>query len=116
MPIVDGFEATQRIRAMEGDPTSPIGVRSSNRPSHKLNGRIPIFAVSASLREQQRNELINYGLDGWILKPIDFKRLNVILKGVTDIEQRKRDVYRVGGDWEIGGWLENRTGRDGKSY
>ncbi len=35
-------------------------------------------------------------MDGWILKPIDFKRLNVILKGVQDPAQRQADVYRLG--------------------
>lgn len=112
MPIVNGFEATQRIRVLEQDGASN-GMHSTDRLSHKLNGRIPIFAVSASLTEQQREELISYGLDGWILKPIDFKRLNLILKGVTDVEQRKRDVYRLGGNWEVGGWFDIRKDNTG---
>ncbi len=104
MPIINGFEATQRIRILETDSTNT----PKNRLSHKLNGRIPIFAVSASLVEQQREELMGYGMDGWILKPIDFKRLSHILKGITDPTQRHRDVYRLGGNWEIGGWFEDR--------
>ncbi|KXN88126.1 Cyanobacterial phytochrome B [Leucoagaricus sp. SymC.cos] len=105
MPIVNGFEATQQIRALESENIVRLQM---DRVSHRLNGRIPIFAVSASLMEQQREELISYGMDGWILKPIDFKRLNLLLKGVTDVEQRKRDIYRLGGSWEVGGWLEDR--------
>ena len=117
MPIVNGFEATQRIRALETDSASLVGTHSNGRLSHKLNGRIPIFAVSASLMEQQREELKGYGMDGWILKPIDFKRLSSILKGITDPKQRKCDVYRLGGSWEVGGWFENRLeeGGDGPS-
>lgn len=107
MPIVNGFEAAQHIRALEADKTVRVQM---DRVSHKLNGRLPIFAVSASLVEQQREELISYGMDGWILKPIDFKRLNTILEGVTDIEQRNRDIYRLGAHWELGGWLEDRLG------
>ena len=61
--------------------------------------------MSASLVEQQREELEQIGIDGWILKPIDFRRLYTILRGVTDRVQRERDEYRVGGSWEIGGWL-----------
>jgi len=106
MPIVDGFEATQRIRALEKDNIIHI---QKDRVSHRLNGRIPIFAVSASLMERQREELISYGMDGWVLKPIDFKRLNTLLQGITDSEQRNRDVYRLDGNWEIGGWLEDRS-------
>jgi len=113
MPIVNGFEATQQIRALETDSTSPIGTCSKARLSHKLNGRIPIFAVSASLAAQQREELMGYGMDGWILKPIDFERLSSILKGITDLKQRKRDVFRPGGNWEVGGWFENRTNGGG---
>ena len=105
MPILNGFEATERIRDLEKRDTS---VLRSRRLSHELNGRIPIFAVSASLFEYQRHELCDLGMDGWILKPIDFKRLDVILKGVTDPVRRELDVYRPGFTWEIGGWLPNR--------
>jgi CheY-like chemotaxis protein len=107
MPIVNGFEAAKHIRALEADNTVPVQM---DRVSHQLNRRVPIFAVSASLMEQQRQKLISYGMDGWILKPIDFKRLSAILKAITDIEQRQRDIYRLGGSWELGGWLEGRTG------
>ncbi|KAJ6557231.1 hypothetical protein DFH09DRAFT_1280009 [Mycena vulgaris] len=102
MPILDGYQATQRIRALEKSSTPTGAPRLSNR----LNGgHIPIFAVSASLRENRREELGNYGIDGWILKPIDFKRLKVILKGVTDPVQRALDLYHPGCSWEAGGWL-----------
>lgn len=101
MPILNGFEATQKIRELERTSPSPLV-----RPAHRLNGRIPIFAVSASLAEKQHNELVQVGMDGWILKPIDFRRLRAILKGVTDADQRTRDVYRAGYCWEEGGWLK----------
>ena len=100
MPILNGLEATERIRELE---TSSLPRK--DRVSHVLNGRIPIFAVSASLLERQRGELAATGLDGWILKPIDFKRLKTLLRGVTDTEQRGRDEYRIGGNWEAGGWF-----------
>ncbi|KAF9485880.1 phytochrome-like protein [Pholiota conissans] len=103
MPILNGFEATRKIRDFEKELNKEI-VR---RPSHTLNGRIPIFAVSASLFEHQREELAGHGIDGWILKPIDFKRLAVILKGVIDPIQRQNDIYRPGCSWEKGGWLRD---------
>ncbi|KAF8158228.1 hypothetical protein B0H34DRAFT_446175 [Crassisporium funariophilum] len=108
MPILNGFEATQKIRELEENDAKNCPRPHSRRLSHALNGRIPVFAVSASLMEQQREELAAYGVDGWILKPIDFTRLNDILKGVTDPVQRKKDVYRAGCNWEAGGWLKGR--------
>ncbi|EMD39682.1 histidine kinase [Gelatoporia subvermispora B] len=99
MPLLNGYEATERIRALEHKR------KEGCRLSHKLNGRLPIFAVSASLYISQREELHRLGMDGWILKPIDFKRLRNILKGVVDLKQREKDVYHVGSSWEQGGWL-----------
>lgn len=99
MPILNGFQATEAIRLLEASIEL-----DKERVSHSLNGRIPIFAVSASLLERQRVELAKIGVDGWILKPIDFKRLSMILRGVTNTEQRERDEYQMG-RWEIGGWL-----------
>jgi len=102
MPILDGYQATERIRGLEKSSPPPDNLRLSNR----LNGgHIPIFAVSASLQEHRREEMANYGIDGWILKPIDFKRLKVILNGVTDPGQREHDIYHQGCSWEAGGWL-----------
>lgn len=101
MPLLNGYEATERIRIMEKQKKL-----QPRRIAHQLNGRIPIFAVSASLFEVQREEMYTLGMDGWILKPIDFKRLKVILRGVTDAEQRAKDVYTKGSStWELGGWL-----------
>ena len=101
MPILNGLEATQQIRHLEATK-----LEKTDRLAHSLNGgRIPIFAVSASLVERQREELEQIGIDGWILKPIDFGRLYTILRGVTDPVQRERDEYHVGSSWEIGGWL-----------
>ncbi|KAG5639428.1 hypothetical protein H0H81_002299 [Sphagnurus paluster] len=101
MPILNGFEATRKIREYEETSVQT----SPKRLSQQLNGRIPIFAVSASLSEKQRDQLLDHGLDGWILKPINFPRLSKILEGVTDPSQRHHDLYRSGGDWESGGWL-----------
>lgn len=106
MPILGGFEATEKIRAAEISPDFHSAVE---RLSYQLNGRIPIFAVSASLVEKQRERLLSCGVDGWMLKPIDHARLNAILKGVTDPTQRQSDLYYPGCSWERGGWLVERS-------
>lgn len=104
MPILNGFEATVKIRGMERDGDIPDD-GASERESHRLNGRIPIFVVSASLREEQRADMKNMGLDGWVLKPINFKRLVALLSGISNLSERTKNLYRPDGDWEQGGWL-----------
>jgi hypothetical protein len=61
--------------------------------------------VSASLGfrcEQIANSL--YSFDAWILKPIDFGRLDFLLEGIKTPEL-KRDAVYTPGHWERGGWF-----------
>lgn len=107
MPILNGFGAAQRIRRIEKANPLPL---DAIRPSTDLNNGIPIFAVSASLKESQREYMMEMGMNAWILKPIDFKRLRVLMRGVTDVEQRRLDVYKPGVNWEKGGWMREAVG------
>lgn len=72
------------------------------------NHRVSIFAVSASLVEREKQTYIDAGFDGWILKPIDFKRLNTLLAGITDVDVRNTCLYEPG-QWERGGWFWSRS-------
>lgn len=102
MPLVDGMASTKMIRSFEKThPSTCLSRRAT------LNSRIPIFAVSASLVERERETYINVGFDGWILKPIDFKRVGVFLEGIVDENIRNQEVYEPG-QWERGGWLQRR--------
>ncbi|KAK0628805.1 hypothetical protein B0T17DRAFT_167415 [Bombardia bombarda] len=103
MPIVDGLTSTKMIRAYEQTARHP-----GLSPVATRHGRIPIIAVSASLLEREKDTYVNAGFDGWILKPIDFKRLETLLKSIVDDEIRNGTVY-VPGEWERGGWFRNRT-------
>lgn len=49
MPIMNGFEATKKIR--------------------EFNKKTPIYALSASILEDSKKELIEYGFNGLLLKP-----------------------------------------------
>ncbi|CAD6567826.1 MAG: Light-sensor Protein kinase [Alectoria sarmentosa] len=99
MPIVDGLTSTKMIRSFEKSfPDEFLSRRAA------LNGRVPIFAVSASLIEKNRQVYIDAGFDGWILKPIDFKRLTVIITGIVEEKTRKSCLYEPG-KWERGGWF-----------
>ncbi len=99
MPIVDGLTSTQMIRSHE-----KISSPSILSPRAARNRRVPIFAVSASLIERDHVRYIDAGFDGWILKPVDFKRLGVLMTGIVSKETRDRCVY-VPGHWENGGWF-----------
>jgi CheY-like chemotaxis protein len=99
MPIVDGLTSTKMIRSFEKlHSGSHLSARAAG------NGRVPIFAVSASLVERERQTYINAGFDGWILKPIDFTRLNVLLLGIVEDDTRQSCLYKPG-EWEKGGWF-----------
>lgn len=104
MPILNGFEAAERIREIERTQPLPAG---EARDSAKFNHGIPIIAVSASLRESQRMFMLDKGMDAWILKPIDFERLRTLKRGITDVSQRRQDMYTPGCNWEKGGWMRS---------
>lgn len=58
MPVLDGFEATRRIRAMAG-PES----------------KVPIVAVTANAMGVDRQSCIQAGMDGYIEKPVKLSML-----------------------------------------
>lgn len=92
MPIVDGLGATKMIREQESQGS--------------FEKRVPVFAVSASLLEKDRQRYIDSGFDGWVLKPIDFQRVHELLRGVRAAEARSQCVYQTG-MWEQGGWFDS---------
>jgi CheY-like chemotaxis protein len=103
---MDGVTAAIQIREDE-KARSPS--ESSPPSSHvRNNHRVPIFAVSASLPESRAKEIADAQFDGWILKPIDFRRVGELMDGIWDIRKRRKDLYTPGTsktNWERGGWL-----------
>ena len=59
MPVMDGYEATRRIRALE-DPT---------------RAKIRILAMTANAFEEDRRAAFAAGMDGFLSKPIDIDEL-----------------------------------------
>ncbi|KAF2260697.1 hypothetical protein CC78DRAFT_472311 [Lojkania enalia] len=98
MPIVDGLTSTKMIRSYERTHSNIYSLRAA------LCGRIPVFAVSASLIEKQQQMYIDAGFDAWILKPISFDRLSELLTAIVDGSVREKCLYTPG-HWERGGWF-----------
>ena len=99
MPLVDGYVATEMIREFE--QTNPQLLSKTVR----LYGRTPIFAVSASLKPGHLPKVLSTGFDGWVIKPVNFKRLNMYLLGAFSAEARKAAAYDPN-HFLAGGWFD----------
>ena len=64
MPIMDGYEATRIIR---------------DSSSHVLNHDIPIIAMTARWSETDRGRCLEKGMDDYLAKPVEPKRLLKII-------------------------------------
>ena len=73
MPVMNGYEATQRIR-MLSDPKK-VG--------------IPIIAMTANAFDEDRRAAICAGMDGYISKPIDIPKLMQTIKEVMGKKNTK---------------------------
>jgi len=67
MPVMDGFEATRRLRQREQER----GVK-----------RVPIIALSAAVMDSDRAQAIEAGVDGQLDKPLDDRALYRLMAGV----------------------------------
>ena len=66
MPVMDGYEASRKIRALDD----------------KLRASIPIIAMTANAFEEDRKNAIDAGMNGHIAKPIDVEKLMETLKDI----------------------------------
>jgi CheY-like chemotaxis protein len=76
MPLVDGFEATRRIRRHEAQ----AGLRA-----------VPIAALTANACGADRAECAAAGMDEYVTKPCPMDRLHEMLRRLhaLDIQRRK---------------------------
>ena len=63
MPVMDGYEATRAIRAMEG----PVS-------------NVPIVAMTANAFEDDMNHAIDAGMNGYLAKPLDVDKLFAMMR------------------------------------
>ncbi len=73
MPVMDGFEATRRIRSGEDSPSS-----SDLRPL--TSGHLPIIAMTAHAMEGDRERCLDAGMNDYLSKPIDPQALADVLR------------------------------------
>jgi len=66
MPVMDGFEATRRIR-------------SSERHKNAI-----ILAVTAAISDKDRKKCAQSGMNGFVTKPLEINRLNQVLKEIAN--------------------------------
>ena len=66
MPRMNGFEATRAIREME----------------ERRGGHTPILAVTAYALKQDEEQCLAAGMDAYISKPVDFKKLLEMIRGL----------------------------------
>lgn len=66
MPVMDGLEATRRIRQMEA---------GSGR-------RVPIVAVTACVMDEDRQACLEAGMDGYLSKPVKLRELQTQLERI----------------------------------
>ena len=98
MPIIDGVTASKMIRELENKAVDESPLDGTKR------NRISILAVLASIVEQDNPSYIEAGFDGWIMKPINFSRLSLLLDRVRD--PSLRSVHTRLDNWESGEWFD----------
>ena len=72
MPVMDGIEATEKIRKIEGS----------------AGGHVPIIALTANAFEEDKKKCLAAGMDAYTTKPIKIAELFVIIEEVLNQKEK----------------------------
>ncbi|MFZ4580435.1 MAG: ATP-binding protein [Myxococcota bacterium] len=78
MPLMDGYEATQRIRAL------PVA----------RGGKVPIIAMTAHALTEDRDRCLAFGMDDYLSKPLQFDKLHELLANLASALPPHRHTHR----------------------
>lgn len=79
MPVMDGYEATERIRSKEDS-----------------DKHIPIIALTANAFESDKQKCLDAGMDDYLSKPIDYVKLISILKNqIKELDGPMNVLYEM---------------------
>ncbi len=81
MPEMDGYEATRRIREMEGKAALSLEAQEPAQGS-RLNrrSRAPIIALTANAMEGDKQKCLDAGMDDYLAKPFSLKDIKSVLE------------------------------------
>jgi CheY-like chemotaxis protein/HPt (histidine-containing phosphotransfer) domain-containing protein len=80
MPIMTGLESAKEIRKLGGD-----------------RGNIPIFAMTASELDDAENRCKEAGMDGYLSKPLDMKRISQVITSCLEKDYRQKPIHARSG-------------------
>jgi CheY-like chemotaxis protein len=79
MPIVDGYQATQRIRAGER-------LRNQSKGWGEADDHIPIVAMTAHAMQGDKERCLQAGMDDYISKPVRSEELLQVIRRATEAQ------------------------------
>lgn len=80
MPVLDGFAATEQLRAWEA---------LEHRP------RTPIVALTAHILSEHREHARQVGMDGHLAKPVELSQLRELIEQWVERKERQRQVLSL---------------------
>jgi CheY-like chemotaxis protein len=97
MPEMDGYEATKRIRGLEG---GTLQSSKDGRPGAS-RGQVPIIAMTANVFREDIEKCLEAGMDDHIGKPLDLDELVRLLHRYLHRDPGKTDARYARGNQRV---------------